>query len=100
MQIIESFTHTKLQFLRVVLGNPTHLSISFSALAFSNLHVAHDPVDMKQTSSLFNALSLPNSRVLEARYVESNIRTLFNTLPSSIYINFKLAMYNFGLARS
>jgi hypothetical protein len=81
--------YTKLQSLRIALGNPVYLYISFSTLAFSKLRVAHDPENTRQISGLFNALLHPNLRTLEDCCLESNMPTLFDVLS----INF---MYNHG----
>ncbi|KAG0694133.1 hypothetical protein DFH29DRAFT_1006620 [Suillus ampliporus] len=62
IRVMEPFTHTKLQSLRI----------------------AHDLGDTIQLPGLFDALSLPSLRLLEARYIgTSQISTLFDSLPSS-----------------
>jgi hypothetical protein len=60
LRTIEPFTHTKLQSLRI----------------------AHDLGNTTQLAGLFVALSLPNLRLLEARYIQpSQTYTLFDALP-------------------
>ncbi|KAG0694132.1 hypothetical protein DFH29DRAFT_1083952 [Suillus ampliporus] len=58
--LVELFTHTRLQPLRIV----------------------HEHADKENLFGPFNALSLPSLRLLEARYLQSSeISTLFDALP-------------------
>ncbi|KAG1771047.1 hypothetical protein EV702DRAFT_1202081 [Suillus placidus] len=71
LRTIEPFTHTKLRSLRVAhdLGNTIHLAGLFVALSLPNLRLLEARyIQPSQTYTLFDALPPPNLLQLEARY--------------------------------